>query len=182
MRLTLKDCTAIPWSNGGGLTRELAAKRVGGRIAWRLSVAEIERDGPFSTFPGMARIHTVMAGQGLDLLGRGAVLQARPFQPLAFDGSLELQARLLEGACQAFNVIYNPQLVSVGVTVWDGHQSLQVAAGAIVFVVSGTVATDAGDRFTALEGAILQHDALFETSPGARMFCVHLKDNDALQL
>jgi uncharacterized protein len=43
-----------PWRNGGGVTRELLAWPGGDDWALRLSVAEIERDGPFSAFRSRA--------------------------------------------------------------------------------------------------------------------------------
>ena len=39
-----------PWRNGGGVTRELLAWPAGGGWQVRVSVAEIEADGPFSPF------------------------------------------------------------------------------------------------------------------------------------
>jgi environmental stress-induced protein Ves len=42
----------MPWKNGGGVTRELLAWPGGGDWQVRISVAEIEADGPFSSFPG----------------------------------------------------------------------------------------------------------------------------------
>jgi len=47
--ITIKSVPAVPWRNGGGLTREIA--RAAGRTsqdwAWRVSIAEIDRGGPF---------------------------------------------------------------------------------------------------------------------------------------
>ncbi|WP_420584815.1 HutD family protein [Ruegeria sp.] len=151
MRIRLDDCAATPWANGGGVTRELALKRIGDRVVWRISVAEIERDGPFSCFPGLARWHTIIAGAGLDLHGEIGVLKARPFEPLPFDGGLALTARLLEGPCLAFNVIYDPRVVAVHVDVRAGAQVFDVAMGAFVFVASGQ-ATAGGAPIVAGEG------------------------------
>lgn len=132
-------CKATRWANGGGVTRELAAKRVGGQVAWRISVAEIEKEGPFSLFPGLARVHTIIEGTGLTLQGADGVLNARPFKPLRFDGGLALTARLLDGPCRAFNVIYDPQIVSVTVDVHSGAQAFHVDEDDFVFVVSGAI-------------------------------------------
>ncbi|UUZ58495.1 HutD family protein [Nocardioides sp. B-3] len=43
-----------PWANGGGTTRELLVADDGAR---RISLADIEQDGPFSSFPGRATAH-----------------------------------------------------------------------------------------------------------------------------
>ena len=43
----------MPWKNGAGVTREVAAWPPEARLddfGWRVSMARVERDGPFSTF------------------------------------------------------------------------------------------------------------------------------------
>ena len=47
--------TAQAWRNGGGVTRELLTWPAAQAWALRISVADIERDGPFSAFPGIER-------------------------------------------------------------------------------------------------------------------------------
>jgi environmental stress-induced protein Ves len=58
-----------PWKNGGGVTRELL--RIGsprsGDWLLRVSLADIEADGPFSAFAGMTRWFAVLAGGGVAL-------------------------------------------------------------------------------------------------------------------
>ena len=48
----------MPWLNG--VTHELAAVAP----LWRVSVADIARDGAFSAFPGMDRITVLLDGEG----------------------------------------------------------------------------------------------------------------------
>src|SRR3546814_12598530 len=57
------------WRNGLGWTREIHAHRPdpGSDWAWRLSIAEIERDAPFSAFPGVDRELVLLPGHGLPL-------------------------------------------------------------------------------------------------------------------
>jgi len=54
----------VPWANGGGVTREIAAGRDADAILWRVSLAEVETEGPFSFLPGLHRILTVVGGAG----------------------------------------------------------------------------------------------------------------------
>jgi environmental stress-induced protein Ves len=62
---------AMPWRNGGGTTWEIAQGRVDGQTEgdwhWRFSLAEIAADGPFSVFPHIDRLLTVVAGAGIAL-------------------------------------------------------------------------------------------------------------------
>ncbi|RXZ73177.1 HutD family protein [Agromyces albus] len=52
--------TSVPWANGRGSTRELAHDV---RRSWRLSMADIREDAPFSTFPDIDRIFIVVDGE-----------------------------------------------------------------------------------------------------------------------
>src|SRR3954469_7451139 len=84
------------WKNGGGTTTELARDGAGDAFAWRLSVAEIERSGPFSEFPGYERTIMLLEGGGMELtVGSRTVRLARPLQPFVFDGAAKTTCRLL---------------------------------------------------------------------------------------
>jgi hypothetical protein len=104
------DCPPAPWANGGGRTRELA--RHGGAAAegqafdWRLSLAEIERSGPFSPLPGVDRVFAPVRGRvRLTFADRALTLGAGD-RPLAFDGGQPPQAEPLDGApCAALNLM-----------------------------------------------------------------------------
>jgi environmental stress-induced protein Ves len=57
---------ATPWKNGGGVTREVAAWPPGSGFEdfdWRVSMAEVRTDGPFSAFPGVDRTLAVLEGR-----------------------------------------------------------------------------------------------------------------------
>ena len=76
-----------PWRNGGGVTRELLAWPARGEWNVRVSVADIDADGPFSALPGVVRWFAVIEGAGVELAfatGVRRVLPADP--PLRFDG------------------------------------------------------------------------------------------------
>jgi len=77
MILRAADRIAVPWKNGGGLTREVAAHPPYsdlGNFDWRVSLAEVARGGPFSPFPGVDRHMAVISGRmELSISGRGAV-------------------------------------------------------------------------------------------------------------
>ena len=100
--------TPEPWHNGGGITREVAADRslAGAGFRWRISIADVASDGPFSTFAGCARVITVLWGAGMELTVDGSphVLDA-PHQPFRFAGSADTRCRLLDGPVVDLNVI-----------------------------------------------------------------------------
>lgn len=106
-RLTRADYRRMPWRNGGGWTTEIArSPAVGDDFDWRLSLAEITADGPFSRFDGCARSLVLLQGAGMELRIDGAPqLVDRRGQVVAFDGASEVHCRLLDGPTRDFNVI-----------------------------------------------------------------------------
>lgn len=90
-----------PWKNGGGRTRTLAADGAG---RWRASIADIDRDGPYSRFPGYDRVSVVLSGQGVALRGEGAAVLLLPGKPAGFSGDAAFQSRLLGDPVRVLNL------------------------------------------------------------------------------
>lgn len=109
---TLVALDAVPadrWRNGGGVTRELLA--LPSPFTWelRLSVADVEADGPFSRFPGMERWFAVLEGEGLRLVVDGTEhVCTVSGAPLRFDGGVPAQGALVAGATRDFNLMAPP--------------------------------------------------------------------------
>jgi hypothetical protein len=101
----------MPWKNGFGTTTEIAidppTADVGGRFRWRLSIADVERSGPFSAFPGYERTIMVIAGNGMDMAidDRPARRLDRLFESFAFSGDSVAECRLLDGPIRDFNLM-----------------------------------------------------------------------------
>ncbi len=101
----------MPWKNGAGTTTEIAIDLpnadVGGRFRWRLSIADVERSGPFSAFPGYERTIMVIAGRGMDLAvgDQPARRLERLFEPFVFSGDATAECRLLDGPIRDFNLM-----------------------------------------------------------------------------
>lgn len=100
----------MPWKNGGGETFQIAASPAGATldaIDWRLSMAVVASDGPFSAFNGMDRTLTVLDGHGLMLrLDGDRQWTLRPQSaPRTFPGDTPAEAWLLEGPVTDLNVM-----------------------------------------------------------------------------
>jgi environmental stress-induced protein Ves len=103
------DRVATPWKNGAGRTCEVAAFPEGAGLSdfdWRISIAEVESDGPFSLFPGIDRTLCILGGEGifLDVGGRLQKLTSRSM-PFRFAGDADTSARLLDGPISDLNVM-----------------------------------------------------------------------------
>lgn len=104
--VALADQPFEAWRNGGGRTRTLFSYPVGGDWDFRLSVAEVEQGGAFSTFAGVQRWFGVLAGGGVSLDVAGQCHTLRSGQgPLCFDGAAPAHCTLLEGPTQDLNLM-----------------------------------------------------------------------------
>jgi hypothetical protein len=96
-----------PWKNGGGTTRELLAWPSAEDWWLRISVADIERDGPFSPFPGVQRWFGVLDGAGVELQWPGRTERLDEWSSLlAFDGGDAPGCRLIAGPTRDINVMH----------------------------------------------------------------------------
>jgi environmental stress-induced protein Ves len=134
-----------PWKNGGGVTHEIARHAVGEGWQWRISIAEVGADGPFSLFPGMTRILTVIDGAGIDLLSADGLMEARLYRPVFFPGDLDVTARLVGVPVRNLNLIYDAHAVEAAVEVVLGPATLTCAAGTVGFLCLSGAVTVAGD-------------------------------------
>jgi uncharacterized protein len=101
MRIDPLTIRPVAWKNGGGVTRELVH---GG--GWRLSLADIDHDGPFSDYPGVERFFAVVAGDGVELtFGLQRHVQRTGQEPLRFDGARGPHCRLLNGPTRDLNLL-----------------------------------------------------------------------------
>jgi hypothetical protein len=95
-----------PWKNGGGTTRDLLAWPAAANWQLRISIAAIERDGPFSDFSGIDRWFAVLHGAGVSLQLAGERCEMRPgTPPLHFDGALAPMCWLLDGPTSDLNLL-----------------------------------------------------------------------------
>lgn len=108
----------MPWKNGGGTTREVVRVPETGDLEWRLSVAEVAADGPFSVFEGIDRILVLLSGAGMDLHFDAPrhVERLRPLRDVkAFAGEAAVHAQLVDGPTTDLNLMWRRDRFDVGV-------------------------------------------------------------------
>jgi len=129
-----QDLPPEPWKNGGGVTRTLAVDdAASARMMpprWRVSVADITRDGAYSRFPGVDRVSVVLSGAGVALRGDGVDIALLPGRAVAFAGDVALQSHLLEGAVRVLNLFVLRGAVQAQVCC-GGAQPVTVKAGSL---------------------------------------------------
>lgn len=94
-----------PWANGMGSTLLIDSGPASGEWQWRLSIARIERDGPFSPLPGTRRQFVALDAPIRLVFEHGNQQDLLRLQPLAFDGGEPPRAELLDGTTRAFNLM-----------------------------------------------------------------------------
>lgn len=155
MAITLirwEDHELVPWKNGLGMTREVAnAQGADGVMLWRISLATVDRDGPFSDFSGYKRIIMMLSGDGmtLDFGSHGRAVMDKPFQPVIFDGAWPTSARLHGGATRDLNVVTAQESLRSQVAVLEVPQEpMAVTPGGhltFLHVLAGTVSAGNGE-------------------------------------
>jgi len=165
-----------PWKNGAGLTREIAIRHHDGNASaaafdWRISLADVAHDAPFSAFPGVDRCITLLRGAGMQLRSDDGALAHRldtRLQPFHFSGDLALQAHLFDGACSDFNVMTRRGAWRADVVAVHGACELNDADATLLLGLAGgwTIETGATDHDAAWALAA-DHALLWRAKRGA---------------
>lgn len=112
----------MPWKNGSGSTREVAAAPVGAPLPdfdWRVSIADVGAEGPFSAFPGVDRVLTLIGGPGITLAVDGTEHRLAAHAPFAFSGDSAVSCRLPGGPTRNVNVMTRRGRATASVRIVD---------------------------------------------------------------
>ena len=182
LHLTQADARQVPWSNGRGVTLELAVWPPGASLAradfdWRISCAPVDEPGPFSLLPGLERILVLTEGAGLALEHGDHAPRAHlaRLEPYRFSGAWPTIAVLPSGPVRDFNAMFVPGRVDVQVkalvlgtrrlreTLRPGHAFLHVLGGNLTARVTG-------------------EEQAFELAPGDSLWARGLSGGEELEL
>ena len=110
-----EECESSLWKNGGGSTKQLLIWPKGADLSnfdFRISIATISSDGPFSLFHGIDRQLCILEGEGVKLhikgndLGQAEEIILRPNDPpFCFSGETQIESKLLDNQIIDFNVM-----------------------------------------------------------------------------
>lgn len=141
---TLAQCPATPWKNGGGTTREIAAWPPGSTMddfEWRVSVADITLDGPFSAFAGIDRTIMLLNGDGVRLQAHDGSIDhhlTTPLVPFAFRGEVALDCTLQAGPSRDFNIMSRRDKWHAHTGIIRAAAQIETTSAGLVFVASGS--------------------------------------------
>lgn len=176
--LRAKNYKRMPWKNGGGETVEIAVFPSEASLAdfdWRVSMATVASDGPFSSFPGIDRTLSILQGKGMRLMidGREPVVMTGEVPPLPFPADVATSATLVDGPIVDLNVMtrrgrlaHTVQRLAI-----DHLQTVEGSAGTtLVLCHGGAVRLSASEATADLatgDTAILKGAAAITIEPAA---------------
>jgi len=113
----------LPWRNGLGSTIELLAETPNKNEAfsWRLSIASVANDGPFSDFSGYDRTLLLLEGSGITLNKPNGIFKVlnSSFDYANFKGEDLIDATLHNGPIKDFNIMTLRSICTSSVTAID---------------------------------------------------------------
>lgn len=111
----------MPWLNGRGESLEIASDRgLDDAWAWRLAMAPVVADGPFSKIDGVDRQLVVVEGNGMSLTIDRRVFECKPLEIVSFRGEAMTSARLSRGPIRDINLMTRRGLCSGSLKVVRG--------------------------------------------------------------
>jgi environmental stress-induced protein Ves len=136
----------MPWANGGGVSYEVARFPEMGDFDWRVSLADISEDGPFSLLPGIDRTLVVVSGgpvalfeqlsspqvgpdgscEGTQTIESLPLKHLRNFEPWQFAGEQSLYCSLACENVQDLNVMTRRETCTSKVRIHDASTRIDV--------------------------------------------------------
>lgn len=173
---TYYDFDSLPvtrWRNGGGDTREIVSFPPGeAEFGWRASIATIAVDGPFSRFPGVDRVITLLDGDSVLLRSAQGEQRLQRHQPWAFPGEWAIEAQI-DGRCLDFNIMTRRARWQADVAVVQQRVS---GMQGVAWVLTGSWHTAQGEALAPQQGIWWQDEVLTLTpaTPKASLLWVTL--------
>lgn len=181
---------ASPWRNGQGITRLLAEDNTHTQPTWRLSVADILHDAPFSTFSGWQRYIALIGDGVLVLQEKNSAwrhILAAHCQPFVFCGQDEVLSSCPKGAVQALNLMvcqltHTKEIIEFVLheKMFSLHKAGHTKRNYFLFPATGCwVMRSAGVEHTLTPGSVwhctaekMQPTVLDPVKPGSSLYCI----------
>jgi environmental stress-induced protein Ves len=163
--LSPSDYRRMPWKNRGGLTTEIVVAPPDANFdafAWRVSMADVDQSGPFSTLADIDRVLVLTAGNGMRLTGDGTTLDVtQSYELVRFPGEWPLHCALLSGPVRDFNLMVRRGVVRGDVHVVRGDaRTIPPADAYLVHAARG--AYDCHIAGAAMVGLAVEHSLVVE--------------------
>ncbi len=176
----------IPWRNGQGMTREVA-RSTGPQedsFDWRISIATVDRSGPFSVFPDIERTIAVLSGDGFMLhVGDEAVPLSQQSPPYTFAGELKAEAVVSAGPSTDLNIMTRRNVFTHAMkrlfpgTIEIAHENASITV--LLTTATMTVVADSEQHsFGPLDAALFEgskQEIAITLPAGSTAFCIAIR-------
>ena len=114
-----RDHASMPWPNGAGITYEVVRFPAEGEFQWRISLADIDNDCPFSVMPGVDRGIVLMEGQHMILANSDESIRVDELVAFNYPGEVAFDCTLPAGPAKDLNIMsrrahFNSETVVLG--------------------------------------------------------------------
>jgi uncharacterized protein len=158
----------MPWANGRGITREVVAHPAVDEWIWRVSIARVDEDGPFSLLPGVDRALAVASGRGMTLNIDGERNTVGLYESIEFSGDAQTTADLVRGPIDDVNLMVRRGR-GTGRPLWrierrEAGQTIDLGDALVAIVLDGAVSLSAPSEsfpFSPVQERATRFDALF---------------------
>jgi environmental stress-induced protein Ves len=165
--LRSNDYPSRPWKNGGGTTRDIIVSPAGASLDdfdWRVSLAQVDRDGPFSRFDDVDRTLVLLTG-AMTLHERDRRIDLIRGEPVEFPGERAIEATVSGGSTLDFNVMTRRGRArhTVSREVFSTHAHLESTKGRTIIVFALESGLSIGNESLDI------HDTAIITAQGAQL-------------
>ncbi|MCS0504509.1 HutD/Ves family protein [Ancylobacter mangrovi] len=175
------DHIVMPWKNGAGATTQIAIAPPGASLDgfdWRVSMAGVVEDGPFSTFPGIDRTLAVLEGEGIVLEVEGAPPRrlTGEGEPAVFPGDVPTRAALIGGPITDLNVMSRRSRYAhrLARRIVDAPVTLAPSSGIMLVLALSPGLRVGGERLERLDAAMLDAPTHVEADHATICYVIEL--------
>jgi uncharacterized protein len=167
-----------PWRNGLGTSWDIASDPADAGMddfGWRFATARIDADVPFSVYPEVARIFTLIEGPGLELaFGTGRKLKVdRLFVPHPFACDVPTMCTLSSGPCMALNLFTRRGMWEAQAEILSSKAEITHSGPVLLFALMGRVEAE-GEMLDKGDAAVLASGAVSVKAGGSLAYAARL--------
>lgn len=186
-RFNIEQCPEMPWKNGGGTTREVVCHPAHSDMShfnWRISIAKIDQDGPFSSFEGIDRTIMLLEGEQVRLQAKDGSFNhvlAQPLEPFSFSGEVGLDCHLGKGTTHDFNVMTRRDQCQSQTAVVRNDGTFDHIGAGLLLAAEGTWSATFENETGIHQEMLTPHDGIWWQDE-ARQITLHPQSQDAAMI
>ena len=161
----LRDHASMPWPNGAGITYEVVRFPETGDFDWRISLADIDSDCPFSVLEGIDRWIVLMEGDHMVLTNPDATHRIDEGAPFFYPGEIPFDCTLGGGPAKDLNIMTRRTKTKSHVEmITAGSHTIDASSGVHILIGMTGESTVDGDALNYRAAAVITGTVAVETT------------------